>query len=132
MSEVGINLGLLDFRAYFFIFLGDECVMSSRSVSLRVGWALGLGSHAGEHDVAVGDDDGERGDDENNGDGGDDGEDAADEIRGWDDNDGGDDNDEDGGDDDHDVPTYKGDSADRVMQLRSNIAHHAGSIISSL
>lgn len=59
-------------------------------------------------------------------------EDAADEIRGWDDNDGGDDNDEDGGDDDHDVPTYKGDGADRVMQLRSNIAHHAGSIISTL
>ena len=50
--------------------------MSSRSVSLRAGWVVGLGSHVAEHDVAVGDDgaDGaEGGDDENNGDGGDDG-----------------------------------------------------------
>ena len=66
-------MGLLDFRAYFFIFLGDECVMSSRSVSLRAGWVVGLGSHVAERDVAVGDDGAEGGDDENNGDGGDDG-----------------------------------------------------------
>ena len=47
--------------------------MSSRSVSLRAGWVVGLGSHVTEHDVAVGDDGAEGGDDENNGDGGDDG-----------------------------------------------------------
>ena len=28
------DLGLFAFRVYFFIFLRDECVMSSRSVSL--------------------------------------------------------------------------------------------------
>ena len=68
-------MGLQDFRAQslepIFIFLGDECVMCSRSVSLCAAWVVGLGSHVGNHDVVVGDDGGE-GDDDNNGDDGDD------------------------------------------------------------
>lgn len=54
------------------IFLGDERVMSSRSVSLSADWVLGLGSHVGDCDVAAGDD-GDEGDDDKSGDdGGDD------------------------------------------------------------
>lgn len=68
-------MDLQDFRAQslepIFIFLRDECFISSRSVSLSAGWVVGLGSHVGNHDVAVGDDSGE-GDDDNNGDDGDD------------------------------------------------------------
>lgn len=53
------------------ILLGDECVMSSRFVSLSADWVLGLGSHVGDYDVAAGDD-GDEGDDDKNGDDGDD------------------------------------------------------------
>lgn len=70
-SELGIRCASFRLSSpALLILLGDEWVTSSGSVSLSAGWVLGLGSHLGDHDVAVGED-GDEGDGDDSGDNGD-------------------------------------------------------------